>query len=206
MKKALSVALSFTMAASMLAGCGGTASGTTDSGSADASGSASGSAAAEAAPEGGEGSLTIGTLSVNGGFDHVGTHGQSDDMNTYLAWGYLFRQDPETGEPVPDMVDSYEWVDDTHLQLTLKEGITAADGEEITGEDALYSIKRYYDENSNLLSFVSQYDWDNCTVSEDDPLTFTLAYTEAFGPGLRYLYLPIVAKDWAESEGQDDAV
>ena len=202
MKRMLALALTLTLTATMFYGCGSSESASPSTESSDAQ-----TASADVSiPEGGEHSLTVGIISTNGGFDHVGTHGQSDDLNTDLAWGALFRQDPETGDNVPDMVDTYEWVDETHLKMTLKSGITAADGEEITAEDVIYSLKRYSDENSRLANFVEQYDFDNCTIDENDPLTFTLAYTEVFGPALRYMYLPIVPMDWATTTGEDDAV
>lgn len=212
MRKFLALTLALLLMMTALVGCGssdGTAGGSGgDSASAEASeGNTAAASGDAAAAVGGNSALTIGIVSVNGGFDHVGTHGQSDDLNTWLAWGSLFRRDTETGEMVPDMVDTYEWVDSTHLKITLKSGITAVDGEEITAEDVLYSYQRYVDESSNLMSFVSQYDFANSAVDENDPLTLTMAFTEEFGPGISYMYMPIVPKDWAsEGEGTDDAI
>ena len=206
MKRLLALMMALAMMVGLLAACGSSTD-SDDTSTADSTEETSTETTDDSSSDSTEGTtLTIGIVSTSGGFDHVGTHGQSDDLNTYLAWDSLFKQDAETGEMVPCMVDTYEWIDETHLRLTLKEGITAADGEEITAEDALYSLKRYYDEDSNLISFVEQYDFDNSYVDEDDPLTFVLAFTEEFGPGIRYLYLPIVPMDWATTgEGAEDA-
>lgn len=198
MKKLLALLLAITMMGTALAGCA--SNGTVDPGNEPAN------SETPAADQPDEKVLTVGIVSTNGGFDHVGTHGQSDDLNTWLAWGSLFRRDADTGEMVNDMVDTYEWIDATHLKLTLKAGITALDGEEITAEDVLYSYQRYVDEQSQLMSFVTQYDFENSVIDENDPLTLTLAFTDEFGPGISYMYMPIVPKDWATTgEGTQDA-
>ena len=48
--------------------------------------------------------------------------------------------DSETGEILPNLGD-YEWIDDTHFRVTLKEGIKFQNGEELTTEDVLYTFQ-----------------------------------------------------------------
>lgn len=205
MKKFLAMILSLTLLCGLLAGCG---SGSTTTSGTDVSSSGDGSDSSEVVSERQteEGTLTVGIVSTNGGFDHVGTHGQDDQLNILMAWDSLWRRDDITGELVNCMVDDYEWVDSTHLRITLKEGITAYDGEEITAEDVLYTYSRYLDEGSNLSAYYTQYDLENSEIDPDDPLTFTLAFTEEYGPGISMMTDPIYPKDWCENEGQDDAL
>lgn len=52
----------------------------------------------------------------------------------------LFQWDPATGEINPRLA-SYEWIDDTHFRVTLKEGIYFQNGEELTTDDVLYTFQ-----------------------------------------------------------------
>ena len=51
------------------------------------------------------------------------------------------------------------------------------------------SYQRYINEPGPLASFVTQYDFDACVIDENDPLTFTMAFTQEFGPGISYMYI-----------------
>ena len=52
----------------------------------------------------------------------------------------LFKWDPDTGE-IHANLGNFEWVDDTHFRVTLKEGIHFQNGEELTTEDVLYTFQ-----------------------------------------------------------------
>ena len=75
----------------------------------------------------------------------------------------LFTWDPESGEIHPNLA-SFEWVDDTHFRVTLKEGIKFQNGEPLTTEDVLYTfqVKRDYSGGN-----YTAYNLD-ATVIEDD--------------------------------------
>lgn len=66
--------------------------------------------------------------------------GKEATMVTNCMSETLFKWDPQTGEINPNLAD-YEWVDDTHFRVTLKEGIYFQNGEELTTEDVLYTFK-----------------------------------------------------------------
>ena len=52
----------------------------------------------------------------------------------------LFEWNEKTGEVLPRLGD-FEWLDDTHFRVTLKEGIKFGNGEELTTEDVLYTFQ-----------------------------------------------------------------
>ncbi len=202
-KKLLALLLALVMVCTCLSACGSSSSSSDSSSTADST-SESTTISTQTTEAG---TLTVGIVNATqGGFDHVGTHGQNSDLSIKMCWSGLFRRNDDTGELENDMVDTYEWIDSTHLKITLKEGITASNGEEITGEDVIYSYQRYILEESNLSTYFTQYDFDNCYVDENDPLTFVLAYYEEYGPGISAMDSPIYPMDWCESEaGQEDA-
>lgn len=55
-----------------------------------------------------------------------------------LMYDPLFRINP-SGEPIPWAVDSYEFVDDTTIRCTLREGMKWHDGEDVTAEDVKFT-------------------------------------------------------------------
>ena len=66
--------------------------------------------------------------------------GASDSWVTELIWDRLMRIGPD-GLPQPWSAESYEWVDDVTLELTLREGMTWHDGEPVTVEDVIFSFE-----------------------------------------------------------------
>ncbi|MDT0682082.1 ABC transporter substrate-binding protein [Roseicyclus sp. F158] len=51
----------------------------------------------------------------------------------------LFDLDPETQEFAPAVASDWEWVDDTTLNVDLREGVTFHDGSELSAEDVAYT-------------------------------------------------------------------
>ena len=151
--------------------------------------------------------ITIGTTEQPGGFDRVGTHGNSTVVVYQPCWDSLFVINPHTKEVDPLMVDTYEWIDNTSLHLVLKEGITSDSGEPITADDVIYSIERFIDENSRMASYYAAYDLEKtrAELSSPDATDFVLYYKYEYGPGLSYLNFPVYPKDWCtEGAGAED--
>ena len=69
-------------------------------------------------------------------YDHASN--ASGYMNQ-LTFNSLFKIDTDTLQPIPDLVESYENVDDTTWNFKLKEGVKFHDGTELTAEDLLPS-------------------------------------------------------------------
>ncbi|MEA4919638.1 MAG: ABC transporter substrate-binding protein [Clostridiaceae bacterium] len=71
-------------------------------------------------------------------FDHKAV--TAGYMNT-LTFNQLFKTDPETLEPVPDLCKSYEQLDDTTWQFTIYDNVTFHDGSHMTAEDVVASME-----------------------------------------------------------------
>ena len=59
--------------------------------------------------------------------------------NIIRSLGNTLFETNEDGEYVPCVAESYEWVDDLHLRIKLRQGVMAADGTEMTAEDVIYT-------------------------------------------------------------------
>lgn len=154
------------------------------------------------------GALILGTTEASGGFDRVGTHGNSTLIAVQQAWDSLFIINSDTLEVEPLMVKEYEWVDDTTLHIVLHEGIVSASGEPITAEDVIYSAERFITENSRMNTYYMAYDFERMWAELEDPSTldFNWYYKYPYGPGLSYLTFPVYPMDWAtEGAGADPA-
>ena len=71
---------------------------------------------------------------------HINGVGPSRNWTpTRFMHDFLFRADPNQ-QMKPWMVNEHEWVDDTTLEVTLKEGQTFHDGEPVTADDVVYTF------------------------------------------------------------------
>ncbi|GAA0372157.1 ABC transporter substrate-binding protein [Bacillus horti] len=66
--------------------------------------------------------------------------GSVDSWVTELIWDRLMRVD-EQGLPTPSAAESVEWVTDTEIKVTLREGMQWHDGQPVTAEDVKFSFE-----------------------------------------------------------------
>lgn len=112
--------------------------------------------------------------------------------------------DTETGEISSNVCTEYEWIDDLHFQLTIRDDIIAHDGTPITSEDVYYTLQIATDSG---ISDVSMIDINECSIVDD--------YTVIIGLNTPYAtfvdklcndgFLTIVSKSAVEAVGGLDA-
>ena len=119
--------------------------------------------------------------------------------NVYEA---LFIINPDTGDVEPMLAESYEWIDDTALEIHLNPAAKFSNGDPVTPEDVLWSMQYYIESGSNLSTYYTNYDYENCEIVDDT--TFILKYFEPYGPAINYLTLMKVQnKSYFEEFGED---
>lgn len=126
----------------ILAACGGNGSSEKSSSNDEASVS-SGTAQNE-----GSNTLTIGIGSDIFSFDvhnHINTSTEAVHDNMF---NYLFKRDNETGEINPELVESYEIIDDTTWKFTLKDEVLFHNGDQLSSADVKYSLERVAHDSS----------------------------------------------------------
>jgi peptide/nickel transport system substrate-binding protein len=96
----------------------------------------------------------------------------------------LVEMDPVTGELIPALATSWEWVDETHLKMKLREGVKFHNGDSFTADDVLFTIQRF-PKSTATSTLYSAFDGENSTSNGDYEVT--IAFRQAFVPGLYYL-------------------
>ena len=145
-------------------------------------------ASGEGAPsEGGSKELTVFVVSSLATLDAQNDSNSDDNDITNLLGEGLYRYDADGTTPVPGMAESYEVSDDgLTYTFTLKEGMKWQDGADVTADQFVYSLQRFYDpatasENANsYLSYVEgagavyngEIAPEELSVSAPDDLTF----------------------------------
>lgn len=194
MKKTIALLLCLAMALSVLASCGSSGSG-----------SNGGNKGGDKSGEDNK-SVTIGY--VGGHYACYPSSANSDDfVQQGMVYDKLFEVDDTTGEYVSRVLSSYEWADDQTLVMTLKDGITFSDGNPMTMEDVLFSIRNYIDqgETTDKYQYFQYIDFDKTTIS-DDKMTLNLVYQFPYGPAERTLNVSIMEKDFTEQHDSADQI
>lgn len=191
MKRYISILLMLCMILA-LTGCGGSTSSGGSTGGSTGGGSTGGSAGTDAG--GGAGgveykdTLTIG-LSTEP-ILHPWQQVTMQDMPVARqVYDPLFRAG-ENGEVIPCLAESFEWVDDTHIQLNLRKGVKFHDGNEFTSKD----VKYFFDQipnNARYAFLFSCYDALNTEIVDDYTIIVPLNYPYIEGVYLMHrLYIP----------------
>ncbi|MDT0682081.1 ABC transporter substrate-binding protein [Roseicyclus sp. F158] len=68
------------------------------------------------------------------------------------VWDTLVVRNLETGEFEPLLATEWEWVDDTTLDLTLREGVTFHDGSTFEADDVVYTLSYAADPANRIVS------------------------------------------------------
>ena len=211
MKRVLAFALVVVLALGLLASCNKdngtsspTASGSAPSGSAGSSCGAGGSSpAASGGNGGGDPAAPRDTTLI------IGVTDAPTPVNpTMTAAGYmenmifeaLIGLDPRTGEYMPLLAESWEWLDNVTLKLNLRQDAYFTNGEHFVSSDALFSLQ---EKAKDLVARFSTYDWDNCSTPDD--YTLILKFDPEYGPALAFLtQWKMMSQSWFESATADD--
>ena len=198
------IAMLLCLAMVLVACGGGETSSTASTASSDA---ASGSTAEDASSSSGDGAtqdtLVYACTTEPGRLDPQNNaiiHGMMIEKQIYDP---LITRDPETGEFVGRLATEWEWIDETHLSLTLREGVKWHDGSDFTAEDVLFTLSRL-PEGSSTGSLYTAFDPENST--SDGDYQVTIAFKNPFAPALNFLTNPrafIVSKADCEANGEE---
>jgi peptide/nickel transport system substrate-binding protein len=108
---------------------------------------------------------------------------RGDRLITTNLYASLFTLNPRM-EPVPDLAAEHEFVDDTTLDITLRENVQFHNGDELTASDVKFSLNRIQNSSkSPRQSFLEKIS----EINTDDDYGVTIHLSEAFGPILTYL-------------------
>lgn len=103
----------------------------------------------------------------------------------HLGWDTLLFRNLETGEYEPLLATDWEWVDDTTLDLTLREGVVFHDGSSFGPEDVAYTVNHVASEDSGVLTSQNVSWLESAEVTGENTVRLTL--DEPFPAALAYL-------------------
>ncbi len=175
---------------------GGKVSEQTDDGGA-ASQAADGGAAVETAakPE----TVTIGVTGWLGRF----LDGAEPSPNLTACDGVydsLFLIDQSTAQPYSYILSDWGYEDELTFKMTLKDGITFANGDVATGSDLLFSVLQHIERGDISASSLGDLDLDNCKA---DGNVVTIKWKDAWGPGLTSRNIYLFDESWCREKGWD---
>lgn len=117
----------------------------------------------------------------------------------------LVRQDNETGEIVPSLATSWEYVDDYTIRFHLRDDVYFHDGSKMTAEDVKFTFDRGATCSQKSMIFEP---FDPAKTRIVDEYTIELGTKDVFPAALSYLTnnaTLIVSKSAVEAAGSDDA-
>ena len=169
MKKLLSMLLCGAMLVTLAACGGGESNG----------GTASGQTASGGAAEGEASTTSTDTLTVVASMD-PGTlePARVDDQGFYAVLHQVYEPLfilTTDGELENWLCESYEYEDDTHLLIHLREGVKFSTGEPLTAEDVLWSFQRIHENSLPSISQIMDLDIAACEVVDDNTLRLVTA-------------------------------
>lgn len=160
-------------------------------------------AGTKAGESGGEKTLNVGTINVLGTF-MPGSENEVCHWGCYLVYDYLFYYD-EDNNPFSDILKEWHYEEDgTTFVMECRDDVYFANGDQMTGDDVLFSIKTLVDRETNQAAYYATVDWDKSYVSEDG-YTVYLANTQEFGPGIINMgVVYLLDQSWCEETGFDN--
>jgi peptide/nickel transport system substrate-binding protein len=101
-----------------------------------------------------------------------------------LLGGTLIHQDPETGQWIPYLADSWTTSEDGLIyEFKLKQGVKFHDGEPLTAQDWVYTIERALDPDTGAAQAAAR--WGSIVSAEAvDDYTLRLSLAEPYAPFL----------------------
>ena len=105
------------------------------------------------------------------------------------VWDGLIYRDPVTNEYVGNLATDWEWIDDTTIEFTLREGVTFHNGEPFTADDVVFTVGYVADE-ANGAKTQRNVNWMESAEKIDD-YTVRIHLKEAFPAAIEFLSGPV---------------
>ena len=144
-----------------------------------------------------KGTLTVGMIQSEVSFDPCDSlFGAGMD----LIYDPLFCIDSQ-GEIQGQLAEEWAYLDATHFYIKIRYALFS-NGDTVTAEDCLWSLRRFADSYSRWHALIDFIDFDKSECISSNELVLVLK--EDFGPGIRYLasdFSSVLNKDYVEAVG-----
>jgi peptide/nickel transport system substrate-binding protein len=143
-------------------------------------------------------SITIGTSGGLGRF-LAGIAPAENFTACDAVFDSIFRTDPKTKETISDVLDSWQWTDDTTFVMKMKQNVVFSNGDPATADDLIFSYANHKERGSNYLNSFGLL-LDQCVATDKYTATFKFEKPySAFTNTIIYL----VDKAWSQKVGWD---
>lgn len=200
MKHVLASILALTMLLALCA-CGGTPaeSGTAENGSEKPAASASVSSAKTTPAD----TFVYATNGEPGNLDPQNNIYLMGQIITNCVYDTLVTRNAETGDIYPALATDWEFADDTHLRMHIRDDVHFHNGDKLTVDDVVYSVQRMCTGSASA-SYYEFIDANDTKALDENTVEIAMKY--AFSGALNFLSNPrgaIVSKSYTEQGGND---
>jgi len=120
---------------------------------------------------------------------------------TKSVWDELIERDPATGEYSGNLASGWTWIDDTTLELSLRQGVKFHNGEAFDADDVVYTYTKVMSDDAakrkKLLSWIAR-------VEKIDQFTVRIHTNDSFPQAIEYLtILPVYPNEYYAKVGTE---
>ena len=105
------------------------------------------------------------------------------------VWDGLIYRDPVTNEYKGNLATSWEWIDDTTLELKLREGVKFHNGEDFNADDVVYTVN-FVAKEENGVKTQRNVNWMKSAEKVDD-YTVRILLKDKFPAAIEFLSGPV---------------
>ena len=148
-------------------------------------------------------SLNIGLTAEIATLDYYFGSGRNNLIMSQHVFDTLIYKDQATGEFVPALAESFEYLDDTTIEFTLRQGVKFHDGTELDADDVVYTLNKVADPDYGVVYQIAV-SWID-RAEKVDQNKVRLHMKRPYPVALEWLggFLPIYPKDYYEQVGKE---
>ena len=147
--------------------------------------------------------LNIGLTAEIATLDYYFGSGRNNLIMSQHVFDTLIYKDQATGDFVPALAESFEYLDDTTIEFTLRQGVKFHDGTELDADDVVYTLNKVADPDYGVVYQIAV-SWID-KAEKVDQYKVRLHMKRPYPVALEWLggFLPIYPKDYYEEVGKE---
>lgn len=147
--------------------------------------------------------LNVGLTAEIATLDYYFGSGRNNLIMSQHIFDTLIYKDQDTGNFVPALAESFEYLDDTTIEFTLRQGVKFHDGSELDADDVVYTLNKVADPDYGVVYQIAV-SWID-KAEKVDQNKVRLHMKRPYPVALEWLggFLPIYPKDYYEKVGKE---
>jgi peptide/nickel transport system substrate-binding protein len=147
--------------------------------------------------------LNVGFSAEIATLDYYFGSGRNNLIMAQLVYDTLIYKDPATGDFIPALAESYEYLDDKTIEFTIRQGVKFHDGTTLDADDVVYTLNKMADPDYGVVYQIAVNWIDRAEKVGDNKVQLHMNRT--YPVALEWLggFLPIYPKDYYEKVGKE---